>query len=239
MHPDQKREILPGKTLEYAEASVPRWLLAGGALPLLIPAGERASAYARDLDALVLQGGADIAPECYGETALHPDWQGDPIRDRYELDLLRAFLDQGKPVLGICRGCQLINVALGGTLYQDIATQIPRFRLHRDAAKYDRHQHRVHILPQSRLARLYPEQEFGRINSIHHQAIKDLGKGLVVEAVSQPDEVIEAVRLRGSHYVQGIQWHPEFVTAQHRSLLPSSPLLETFLRAVERDLRTR
>jgi len=250
MHPDHNRAVLPGKTLEYAEASVPRWLLAGGALPLLIPAGTQARAYARDLDALVLQGGADVAPETYGETALHPDWAGDPIRDRYELDLLQAFLDQGKPVLGICRGCQLLNVALGGTLYQDLATQIPRSRTHRDAAKYDRLHHRVHLLPHSRLGRLYPQIEFARINSIHHQAIKALGTGLVVEARSQPDDVIEAIRLRGAHYVQGIQWHPEFVTPRHRALLPSAPLLLAFLRAVahrrgklmsgvERDLRAR
>lgn len=235
MHPDQQRAVLPGKTLEYAEASVPRWLLAGGALPLLIPAGAQARAYARDLDALVLQGGADVAPETYGETPLHPDWAGDPIRDRYELDLIQAFLDQGKPVLGICRGCQLLNVALGGTLYQDIGTQIPRSRNHRDPAKYDRHHHRVRLLPQSRLARLYPQTEFARINSIHHQSIKELGTGLVVEARSQPDDVIEAVRLRGAHYVQGIQWHPEFVTPRHRALLPSAPLLQAFLRAVARS----
>jgi len=231
MHPDLRREVLPGKTLEYAEASVPRWIASGGALPLLISAGPGAKAYARELDALVLQGGADLAPDSYGEKPLHPDWRGDAVRDQYELALVRAFLDEGKPILGICRGCQLLNVALGGTLYQDIATQVPHARLHRDVAKYDRLHHRVRILPSSRLAKIYPGATLGRIVSIHHQAIKALGRGLVVEAVSTPDEIIEAVRLEGSNYVQGIQWHPEFVPPGHRSLLPSEPLLKAFLRS--------
>ena len=73
----------------------------------------------------MLQGGADIAPETYGETPMNPAWSGDRIRDRYEIELFHEFVRQGKPVFGICRGCQMINVALGGTLYQDLATQLP------------------------------------------------------------------------------------------------------------------
>jgi len=292
MHPDAKREILPKKTIEYAEASVPEWLMGGGALAYLIPASGRApkrsersatqafepvgqlrretivgrsnrlegsrsgslqgfrepastpsitlAAYARDLDGLVLQGGADIAPETYGETPLRPEWAGDAIRDRYELALVEAFLAADKPILGICRGCQLLNVAFGGTLYQDISTQLTGSKVHRDLVRYDQLEHSVKILPQSRLAKLYPSAvRAARINSIHHQSIKDLGDGLVVEAVSHPDRIVEAVRLKGTHYVQGIQWHPEFVAEGRRGLLASAPLLNDFFAACRRKRRAR
>src|SRR5438128_4909202 len=93
--------------------------------------------YAEALDGLVLQGGADIAPETYGQRAQHPDWAGDRVRDRYEIELFEAFVGKGKPVLGVCRGCQLINVAFGGTLIQDIETRFPESPLdHRDIRKY-------------------------------------------------------------------------------------------------------
>ena len=93
--------------------------------------------YAAALDGLVLQGGNDVAPQSYGETPLHDDWHGDRVRDRYEIDLIRAFVAAGKPVFGICRGLQLLNVAYGGTLLQDINTQHPQAREHRVLGKYE------------------------------------------------------------------------------------------------------
>ena len=97
--------------------------------------------YADTLDGLVLQGGNDVAPETYGETPLHPDWAGDRVRDRYEIELIDAFVRAGKPVFGICRGLQLLNVMFGGTLLQDIATQRPASRAHRDGSAFERHFH--------------------------------------------------------------------------------------------------
>ena len=102
--------------------------------------------YADWLDGLVLQGGADVSPTSYGETPLQPKWGGDRIRDDYEIALLDAFAERGKPVLGICRGLQLINVAFGGTLLQDIATQQPGALEHRDAEIYDRNFHGVEFV---------------------------------------------------------------------------------------------
>lgn len=153
--------------------------------------------------------------------------------DRYEMELLDASIEAGKPVLGIYRGCQLINVALGGTLWQDIATQIPgaSVHLHDD---YDRHSHDIVWNEDSSLARLYPEQRRGGTISIHHQAIKALGRGLRVEAHGADDEVIEAIRFEGRNYVFGVQWHPEFHPPGAPHLLDCTPILDEFLTAARR-----
>lgn len=238
------------KTLHYLEQSVAHWIMSKDVLVVMIPAVESEgmlarsemslSAYAEILDGLVLQGGADIAPETYGESARHPDWAGDRVRDRYEIDLFNAFVAAGKPVIGICRGCQLINVAFGGTLFQDIGTQIPAAMAHRDTTKYDLQLHEVSLVAGTPLADMYPERALAHINSIHHQAIKDLGRDLVVEAVAVPDGIVEAVRWRGPSYVFGMQWHPEFLAQQtlHERQLDGRPILHDFLAAVRRRKHT-
>ena len=229
------------KTLHYLEQSVAHWVLAKEVLAVMIPAIESEGliqrsemslgSYAEHLDGLVLQGGADIAPESYGEKVLHTDWAGDRVRDRYEIDLFNAFVAAGKPVIGICRGCQLINVALGGTLFQDIPTQVSTAVTHRDTDQYDRALHGVNLVQGTRLAQLYPGRTQAKINSIHHQAVKDLGKDLVVEALGVPDGIVEAIRWRGPSYVFGMQWHPEFLAlvSLDETQLDGSPILRDFL----------
>ena len=138
-------------------------------------------------------------PGSYGEEPLRPEWSGDRMRDEYEIALLRAFVDAGKPVLGICRGLQVINVAFGGTLYQDIATQLPDAIVHRNAQLYDQNFHAIEFVPGTRLAELYPhpvQAPTGAdpVNSVHHQGIKDLAPYFVVEARCPNDGVIEAIR---------------------------------------------
>jgi putative glutamine amidotransferase len=179
----------------------------------------------------VLQGGADIAPETYGETPLNPEWSGDRIRDRYEIALFEEFVRQGKPVFGVCRGCQLINVALGGTLFQDIGTQLQDSLVHRCETRYENNFHALRVLEGSWLARQYPRTGLARINTIHHQAVKTLGSGLVAEAVSEPDKIVEAVRWEGPSFVLGVQWHPEFMDPTDAGLLDGKPLLNAFLAA--------
>ncbi len=230
-----------GKTLQYLEQSIAHWLLAHDALAFMIPAivqdaGVSRSSislgdYVRALDGLVLQGGADVSPASYGEEPLAPEWGGDRVRDLYEIELFWECAIQGKPVLGICRGHQLINVALGGTLYQDIGTQIAGAASHVDREAYDRHQHDIEIVPGSGLAQLYGMRRHVTVNSIHHQSIKTLGRGLAVEAVSPADGVIEAVRWSGSSYAVGLQWHPEFHSQGESMLLDGSPVLLEFLNA--------
>lgn len=228
------------KTLQYLEQSMAHWIMAQGAVVLMLPALgfdaeiERRQVTVRNyvdaLDGLVLQGGADVSPRSYQEEPLRPEWSGDPVRDRYEMDLLEGFLTQGKPVLGVCRGAQLLNVAFGGSLYQDLATQRPEAGRHVDAELYDRHGHELRFEPGSRLAEIYGGREGGRVSSIHHQAVDRLGADIVVEARSPGDGVIEAIRARGSAFVAGVQWHPEFHGGQPE-LLSGDPLLLAFLRA--------
>lgn len=233
-----------GKTLQYLEQSVAHWLLAHDALAFMIPAIARGAGvarssvslgdYVRALDGLVLQGGADVSPESYGEEPLCPEWGGDRVRDLYEIELFWECAIQGKPVLGICRGHQLINVALGGTLYQDIGLQIEGAVRHADRDSYDRNKHDIDIVPGSGLARLYGKVKRATVNSIHHQCVKSLGRGLAVEAVSPGDGVIEAIRWSGSSYAVGLQWHPEFQQSGDSGLLDGSPLLVEFLEHAHR-----
>lgn len=238
-HADPARPIFTGKTLQYLEQSMVHWVMSTGALAVMIPspAGETRQGdatlddYAQWLGGLVLQGGSDLWPGSYGETPLEERWSGDRIRDEYELALLQAFVRVGKPVLGVCRGLQLLNVAYGGTLYQDIATQRPDALVHRDAGLYDRNVHDIELLPGSRLSALYPGLVAARVNSVHHQAIKDLAPGLVAEARCPRDGLIEAVRRPGDGFVAAVQWHPEFHRAD-LGTLDDSPILQDFLDAV-------
>ena len=231
------------KTLHYLEQSVAHWVISANVLVFMIPAIEseglikrsdmRLYHYAEALDGLVLQGGADMAPESYGAKAERDEWAGDRVRDRYEIELFEAFVGKGKPVLGICRGCQLINVAFGGTLHQDISTAVPEALLHRDLERYEQSFHKMRLVPGSRLAELYPERAEATVNSIHHQAVDKLGRGLEVEAYAIPDDVVEAIRWRGPSYVRGVQWHPEFMfgPAMSADHLDGTPILNEFLDA--------
>jgi putative glutamine amidotransferase len=245
-HPEGAARNLGGvytKTLHYLEQSVAHWVISANVLVFMIPQIEseglikrsdmRLYHYAEALDGLVLQGGADIAPETYGAKAQRPEWAGDRVRDRYEIELFQSFVGKGKPVLGICRGCQLINVAFGGTLHQDIGTAMPEALTHRDIERYEQAFHRMRILPGTRLARLYGNRDQATINTIHHQAVDKLGRSLDVEAVAIPDNVVEALRWRGPSYVFGVQWHPEFMFGPEMGPehLDGSPILNEFLDA--------
>ena len=225
------------KNTYYVEESFARWVQSSGALAFLIPDTVNDSVtladYASELDGLVLQGGTDISPYVYGEKPMRPEWAGDPPRDRYELELLARFMDSAKPVLGVCRGHQLINVALGGSLYQDTEHQQPGARRHQDHAVYEENFHDIAIEPGTRLADLYPGVTTAKVNTIHHQAVSRLGSELVIEARATDDGVIEAIRWTGPGYVVGVQWHPEFVNPADKALLDGAPILLEFLACCE------
>jgi len=237
-HADPNRSIFTGKTLQYVEQSIAHWVQSQGALALVIPSpdGETRRGdvtlghYAEFLDGLVLEGGSDMWPASYGEEPLRPEWNGDRVRDEYEIALLRAFVALGKPVLGVCRGLQVLNVGFGGTLYQDLALQRPGPLFHRSAQLYDRNHHQIAIEPGTRLAQLYPGLTSPTVNSVHHQGVKALAPGFVVEARA-PDGVIEAIRHGGQSYVAAVQWHPEFHVGDNAHLLSGAPLLADFMAA--------
>ena len=229
---------LPGvwtKTLHVLEQCAAQWVMSGGALAVMVPPphpGVDLAHFAHALDGLVLQGGNDVAPTCYGETPLKPEWAGDPVRDTYEIELINAFIDAGKPVFGVCRGFQLLNVMHGGTLWQDIGTQRPESLDHREIGRYERHFHPVEFVPGTRLAELYAGTPRTVANSIHHQGIKDLAPGFVVEARCPDDGMVEAFRrTTPGAYVAGVQWHPEFHDPADTSTIDDSPMLQDFLAA--------
>jgi putative glutamine amidotransferase len=234
------------RTVQYLDPLVANWVMSRDVVVAMLPSVDsqglmhrsnmRLRDYAHEFDALLLQGGADISPTTYGEEPLQPEWSGDRVRDDYEIELFSEFVEAGKPVLGVCRGIQLINVALGGTLYQDLPTQVGAQIPHRDRAIYEANIHEIRIEPGSGLARLYSGAEIGRVNSMHHQAVHRLGRDLVVEARSVEDGVVEAIRWKGRGYVVGVQWHPEFHRPGDDNLLDSALLLEEFLNEARRRI---
>lgn len=240
-HPETDAHGIRTKTLQVLEQSVAQWVMARDVLVLMVPSvvqdgilirsNIRLRDYAEYLDGLILQGGTDVSPRAYGEEPLRPEWTGDPVRDAYEVELLHEFMEARKPVLGICRGMQLINVALGGTLWQDIASQCPGGVAH-ESVDYDRNHHTVVFAEGGQLARWFGGAAGGEVVSIHHQGINRPGRDVIVEAVSGGDQIVEAIRWNGRSFVFGVQWHPEFHHQQPSSeLLDCSPILEAFLAA--------
>lgn len=237
-HPEQGAMGIKTKTLQVLEQSVAQWVMARNVLVLMVPSVVQDGAlmrsnirlrdYAEYLDGLILQGGADVSPRAYGEEPLRPEWNGDPVRDAYELELLHEFMEAGKPVLGICRGMQLINVAMGGSLWQDLPSQAQGNVTH-ESGDYDRNAHEIAFAADGLLSRRFAGMTGGRVVSIHHQGIRRPGRDILVEATAE-DEVIEAIRWKGRSFVFGVQWHPEFHAAD-AGLLDCGPILEAFLEA--------
>lgn len=194
------------------------WMLPGylegleeaGAIPVILPLAADGADIAQlaDLcDGFLFTGGQDVAPQLYREALKPTCGELCPARDTLERELLNRALEQDKPILGICRGLQFLNVALGGTLYQDLPTEHPSGIEHSMKPPYDQATHTVRILPDTPLAALMQKTELG-VNSCHHQAIKTLAPDLV-EMGRSTDDLIEAVYLPGKTFVWAVQWHPE------------------------------
>jgi len=161
------------------------------------------------VDGFLFTGGHDVNPKLYGQE--RTDYCGEicEIRDQMEAYIFReAVLNQNKPALGICRGIQLFNVLLGGTLYQDIPSELPSAAKHTKGPPYDVPAHSVRLLPESPLRKLIGKENI-EVNSYHHQGINKLAKGLEVMALAD-DSLVEAVYMPDRSYVWAVQWHPEF-----------------------------
>jgi putative glutamine amidotransferase len=181
-----------------------------GALPLMLPVTENAEtirALVDQVDGILFQGGGDLAPSFYGQEKHKTVTYVDETTDKFELEMCRRGLEVDKPILAICRGIQVLNVALGGTLVQDLPTEELVTVTHRQSAPRSELTHLVHVEPGSRLAELLGSTELA-VNSFHHQAIDHPGEGLRVVARSQ-DDVIEAVEDPSHSFVVGVQFHPE------------------------------
>lgn len=187
-------------------------LYEAGAVPVMLSITddeEDLSSLAQKLDGLLITGGQDVDPSLYGEEPHEKLGTPSRLRDLMETKLTDAFLKVDKPILGICRGMQFLNVYFGGTLYQDIPSQYQTKIGHDMEKPYDRFVHTVTIPEGTKLASILHLSEIG-VNSCHHQAVKDLAPGLTADAVSE-DGLIEGIEHEDYSYVVGIQWHPEFM----------------------------
>ena len=195
------------------------WMLPGymkmlercGAVPLMLPltTDESLLSAAFELcDGILLTGGQDVSPSLYGQSPLPLCGEVCGDRDEMDLRLLISAIGADKPVLGICRGLQLMNAALGGTLYQDLPTEYGAVAEHCMKPPYDRGVHAVCLLDDTPLHDLLGVDEIS-VNSYHHQAVKDPASCLKTMAVSE-DGLIEAMYMPGKRFIWGVQWHPEF-----------------------------
>ncbi|MDV3427177.1 MAG: gamma-glutamyl-gamma-aminobutyrate hydrolase family protein [Bacillota bacterium] len=196
---------------EYMEGII----MADG-LPFIIPFTkneEDISRIAEEFDGFLFTGGQDIDPEIYGEEKLPFCGRIHSGRDNLELRLLEKIVQKDKPLLGICRGLQLLNAVLGGTLYQDLNIQRKeKTLLHHQNHPYNQPVHKVKINENSKLGDIFNEKEI-KVNSLHHQAVKKLADKLKTAAISE-DGIIEAAYMPDKKFITGVQWHPEFLYLQ-------------------------
>lgn len=195
-------------------------LIEAGALPIMIPLGLPKSDLEdlrNRMDAILLTGGGDIDPDLYGGVPHPTVHEIDHDRDRDELHLARKVIETGQPFLGICRGLQVLNVALGGTLYTHITDQHPGAMRHDFWPDHprDRISHPVRIDEDTALAEILGHPMLD-VNSLHHQGIKDLAQGLKPSAYA-PDGLIEAVELPDHPFGLAVQWHPEWLSGEYRT----------------------
>lgn len=179
-------------------------------------------------DGFLLSGGNDMDAKHFNEPNYNYNGEINPSRDTFELATAGKAIASGKPVLGICRGCQVLNVAMGGSLYQDIHSQIKDRELlkHSQLAPEWYPVHEISVARESRIWHCY-KQDIMRVNSFHHQAVKSPGKGLKAVAWS-PDGIIEAIEYEGDEFAVGVQWHPERMWQEDVNVLK---LFEAFVEA--------
>jgi putative glutamine amidotransferase len=190
-----------------------------GALPVILPPIARPAAIRRALsllDGLVVSGGNfDIHPSYYGEKPIKEMGIVKASRTEFELEIADAALRSDLPVLGLCGGEQALNVVLGGSLIQDIAAQVPNAKEHEQSEKKSYGGHCVEIAAGTRLHRIVRRRRL-EVNTSHHQAVKKLGKGLIVDAVAD-DGIIEGIESTRHAFVLGVQWHPEVLAPKRQA----------------------
>jgi len=223
--------------LERWEAIVTTYtgaVLAAGGLPVILPIApgepDLAADYLAAVDGLLFSGGEDVAPAYYGEGRDERCRAVDPERDRFEMALVQAALPRRLPILGICRGLQLLNVAAGGSLYQDLTCR-PGTLSHHSAPPPERQRpiHRVRIRPGTRLHALMGVEE-AAVTSTHHQLVKGLAPGFSIGAESAEDGIVEALEDPGHPFLLAVQWHPERLTQEPPQLALFQGLVEAARR---------
>jgi putative glutamine amidotransferase len=207
-----------------------------GGIPIVLPLASDSLArrwLLTHIHGLLLTGsGPDLPPRLYGERQRYPFDLVSQRRSTFELQMVRMAQAADLPVLGICGGMQAMNVALGGSLYQDIASQVQTPLKHRQAARATHLSHAVRVTQHSLLRNIVRAATV-RVNSSHHQSVKDVAPSLVASAMA-PDGIVEAIESRKHRFFLGVQWHPEFLFDRYRS---HRRLFEVFLRAAQLGAR--
>ena len=204
---------------------------AEGGISVMIPQikdKEKISVIVDTLDGVLLTGGVDVSPALYGEEKLEVCGTPCEERDSFELELLRTAIEKNKPVLCICRGLQLLNVAMGGSLWQDIPSQLPDSICHR-AAENPPAEHNVLITSAEVKEKIAFDSDVFAVNSYHHQAIKKLGNGLVAFAKAEGDGIVEGIYAPDKKFLVGVQWHPELWTEKDHN---ARALFKAFVEAL-------
>ncbi len=205
-----------GEPLLVLQERYARAIQEAGGVPLILPIGA-SGALLRQLsdsvDGILVSGGNfDIHPRFYGEEPTAALGQIKEERTRFELELTSLALERDLPLLGVCGGAQAINVVLGGSLYQDIASQLPAAGEHQQGALKDRGGHKIKIHGGTKLRKILGRDTL-EVNTTHHQSVKKLGRDLTVNATAE-DGVIEGIESSEHTFVLGVQWHPEFLTGK-------------------------
>ena len=217
----------------YTPTSYPKAVIQAGGTPVFLNFtrdDEMIEQYAAMVDGVLFSGGDDVDPASYGEEQIWGCGDICPLRDDFEIKLLKVLVEKypEKPVLGICRGAQVLNVAMGGTLYQDLRSQVPGCIRHQQQQSSHYASHKAMMTEGSKLRAIYGSTEV-MVNSFHHQAVKDVGEGLVVTARAS-DGVVEGLEKPDHPYFIAVQWHPERqVEGPHHP--EHKPLFQSFVDA--------
>lgn len=204
---------LAGYSRSFVNDDYVQAVIRGGGVPIIIPVGadvEVLEAQCGIVDGFIFTGGVDIDPIHYGEEVMLKNGEIDPRRDAFDLKLMEFAMASGKPILGICRGMQLLNVFNGGDLYQDLSLKESSVIKHNQEKHPESAIHQVSFMHNSILHGLFGDHY--RTNSFHHQAVKEVAKGFQMVAMSR-DGILEAMEKDGGQFVIGVQWHPEMMAA--------------------------
>lgn len=211
--------IFPGIERSYINNDYIDAVLKAGGIPIIIPVNmddNIISSQIKCVDGVIIPGGFDVNPLAYGEEPLQSLGFVYPEIDEFNLKAIDAARNFNKPILGICRGVQILNVFYGGTLYQDLSLIENCSIKHIQSSKRFEATHTAKILPESRLYNILGEKT--AINSYHHQAVNRVAKGFIAPAFSQ-DGVVEAIEKAGDEFVMGVQWHPEMMVTKYPAML--------------------
>ena len=201
----------------------------GGEVCFLIHGEQSTAEFIADIDALLLPGGGDIHPDNFNQK-WHPKLKYvDEARDELELSLFKEAIGKETPIFGICRGIQVMNVGMGGSLFQDIESEYPQEALTHPKENGEDSQHQIEIKPKSKLGKIIGDK-IDVVNSAHHQALDNIGEGFVVTARSE-DGIVEAVEDPSKRFVVGVQYHPERMFETDDSREHRRKLFAAFIKA--------